>query len=467
MLLRNLESKLLWAGLALVLFTGLYNVGIIALDDYSNGFAIMVPAQSLPAIAPQDGVHPYLPKLFLRGLTRMALALGMQDPLWQLRFTFALLGVFSFLAQAFLVRTLFAEGTRARTFALFLIGFYFLMPLFLSRPMIESLAMPWLSLSAAFGVRAFRRPPGKADAEWAAALLFLSVACLFRFQAGVCGAALASAVLLRRSAKECTVFALTAAALFVLTGLPDVFLRGEFHGQLRSYVGYNLTNSGEHYGVMPFYTFILLLFGLTLPPALFSRYRGLDWKRAYQPLWAPLGYLVIFTLAHSISPHKEDRFIVPVLPLLLVCLVPLLDFLWEGHARWRLRWFLALNGVLLFAVTLSIPQNNVVSLAGWLTRHSQIQAVDALDGALAIRPQAFIARTIEWGSFASADYSPRDCSRLVVTRWDVPLPENWLSRFRPVARFHPTGLEALLVHTNPRNARRGPLEAFQPIACPD
>lgn len=461
-----LNRRILTVGLALVLFTGFFNPGIIAIDDYNNGFAEMIPAQNARPFSTvlQSGIHPVLPRAIFSTFTRIALAIGLTDPFSQLRFALVLIGLLCFGLNISATRRLFAADidSGALTLAYFLVGCHFAMPLFSTRPMIETLAMPFLTWSAVVAGDYANRG-NRASLIGATALLAL--ASLLRFQSGICGVALFFLVLYRRRWYDAALLTVSAVALFFLTGLLDYFVQGRFHGQLFAYVVYCL-KAGEIFGKMPFYVFLLLAVALSLPPTFLARYPGFAWQKAYRPLLAPLLYFAVFLTSHTISPHKEERFLVPVLPLLLFLLVPAARYLWKRGATWRRYWFLGANGILLILACTNVPQRNLIGLASWLTLHPSVERVDSIDRALVLRPQAFLLRPIAWSDAEPATYASQDCGKVAIVRWDAALDDDWDRRFREVARFEPAPLEMLLVRVNRNNARRGPLRAYLPIGCP-
>lgn len=458
---------MLIVGLGLVLFTGFFNPGIIAIDDYENGFSEMIPAQNARPFSTvlQSGIHPVLPRAILSSFTRIALAMGLTHPFSQLQFALILVGLLCFGLNIAATRRLFSDApdAMALTFAYFLICFHFAMPLFSTRPMIETLAMPFLTWSAVVAA-GYANHGSRSSLLGATALLAL--ASMLRFQSGICGAALFFLVAYRRRWSDAVLLALAASGLFFLTGLLDYFVQGRFHGQLIAYCIYCL-RAGEIFGKMPFYVFLLLSVALTLPPTFFAHYPGFKWKKAYRPLLAPLLYFVVFLLSHSLSPHKEERFLVPVLPLLLFLLVPAASYLWKNGQRWRRYWFLGTNSALLVLACANVPQRNLIGLSRWLAEHATIVRVDSMDRALVLRPQAFLLRPIAWADAEPADYAHQDCQRVAIVRWDLVLDGKWETRFREVARFEPAFVESLLVKLNRHNARRGPLRAYLPIGCPD
>jgi len=462
-----------WAGLAFIVATAIFNIGVIAIDDYTFAVGSIIPAQirTPQTVIDGSGFRSAFPSLTLLPLTELALGLGIENPANQLRLVLIVVGIFSFLMNAGWGRRFFRleifEDDRRELIVVFLMGFFFLSPLFSTRPMIESLAAPFLTASAYFAARYVKFGTSR---SMLAALLLVTIAALFRLQAGVCALALAFVVARQKRWTDLGLLALAGGLLFVVTGFLDWAVKGSFHASLKGYVSYNLEHSSS-FGVTPFYTFILLFIGISIPPVFFSRYRSLHWRREYRPLMPALAYFLVFVAVHSVIPHKEERFMIPIIPIFLVLLTPLANHLMSAPApRWRLRFFMAINGLLLLACSFNVPQNNILGLADYLQRHPSIQMVANAPGTIVLFPDVFIARKVE-----SRDVLPGDlaavkggnCGIVFAARKDLvdKLP-GAPGELKKIAEFKPGWLEALAVALNPRqNARRGPIELYTVETC--
>src|SRR5690349_2055302 len=127
-------------GLFLYAATAVINIGIIAVDDYEFGVARAIPAQTTDfnrIIAERD-IRSAIPSLALAATAKFALRLVLHDPTNQLRFILLMIAIFAFCVNGVWGRFHFQDYPK-QTLFLFLISFYFLCPLFLSRLMIESL----------------------------------------------------------------------------------------------------------------------------------------------------------------------------------------------------------------------------------------------------------------------------------------------------------------------------------------
>jgi len=464
-------------GAALYAVTAITNLGIVAIDDYASLMRYFLPAQdhSISGIAHATGFRSPVPVVAHFALARLALALGFVHPLSQLRFNLLVLGLLAFGLMAWAGHRLFAgyedaDRRRHRTTFALLLGFYFLAPVVFTRPMIESLAAPWVLVAAAATAQYLR----EGERRWlVAGVVAVTIAATMRPQAGVVVLALPVVIAMRRRWADLAVFGAAALAGFMATGLIDLALVGGFHQSLRAYVRYNVSTSST-FGVAPWYRFILLFLGLSLPPVFLARYQGLDWRARYQPLLPVVLMFGLFVAAHSAVPHKEERFAIPALPLFLVLLTPLaVHLLTTPGQRWRVALFALLNGVGLVVVVNSPPQQNVLRLAAWLDQRPGLGTVVIAQPNILL-PRAFVRHAVLWRTGPEAADSvlgrPMDCATVIVS-----LAESGFARrlaespaHRQIARFTPGVLEAAVVWLNPRhNARRGPIVVFAVEGCSD
>jgi hypothetical protein len=462
--------RMLWfLGLLMYVVTAYVNIGIVAMDDYEFGVARVVPAQNQhnADIIANAGFRSPVPSLVLVSVSRVALKVGLDDPLSQYRFVLVSVGIFAYCMLTFFARKHFqlAGNPRKETIALFLVGFYWLSPFFFSRPMIESLSAPFVTASAYFACEYWMR--GKRSAL-ILSVFALMVASMFRFQVGVCFLGILATFVLRRQWRDAGVLALASALAFLMPGLVDLALRGTFYASLVSYFRYNVAQSST-FGVTPFYSFVTLFLAISIPPAFWLRYRELRWREEFRPLLPTLLFFGIFLIAHSAVPHKEDRFMVPILPSFLVCLTPLANYI-ATHHRVRAAYFLAVNAFLLVITSFTVEQQNTIGLVLYLAKRPDISRIVGIDGTLVLFPTAYAkraptARTMSAGEFVQS--APKDCNTVIAVRTSLKdqVP-NLAAEFRKIAEFKPGLLEQLVIRINPgSNARRTPIELFEPSEC--
>ena len=456
-------------GLVLFVLTATMNLGIIAIDDYAFVVAQIIPAQSntSEAILKNTGVwHPILPYI-LHLISEQALEFGITEPYRQLQVVLLFFGITTFVIQVYTLPRFFSN-VRQQNISRLLLSFYFIAPLILTRLMIETAAAPLLLISTYFAHRYFHE--GKFSQLWLS-ILTLSVSALVRYQTGVCILALVFLVATKRNLWHWFHFFGAGVSGFLLAGSIDWALTGQFHGSLEGYLNYNLIHSAANHGEQPFYTFLLLFVALTIPPSLISRYAGFEFKKAYSPLCAPLSFFLMFVLAHTLTPHKEERFMIPVLPLFFICLTPLIHyFTLTKKQAWRFWFVVPVNLILLFLTSFSTPQSNILGLVRYLDHTPYIKRVYSVLDTLVIFPSAFSSRSIEHVEmklFDRESIQSISCSEVVAVRETYKRDSGVdFSHLTRLASFKPGPLESILVRLNPvRNARRGTIDIFGRKGC--
>ncbi len=407
----------------------------------------------------------------LANLSKLALSLGITDPSSQLKFVLLVVGTLVYLMHALYGLKLleFSKSSSQNTKVLFLffLGFYFVTPLLFTRPLIENLAGPFLTASAYFAVEFWNK---KTARSLFFGMLSVMIASLFRYQTGVCMLALVFAVLLRGKTRDYIVLALSGLFCFLLSGAVDWYLTGTFHGSFLSYVSYNAQFSST-FGVQPFYLFTLLFIALTVPPTFVSKYKGFEWKEQYGPLVPALVSFGIFLLIHSMIPHKEERFMVPVLALFLLLLTPLASHLvFVEKQKWRVVYFCTINFLILPFASFNVPQKNTIGLVEFLNTRPEIRTVFTVQDSLTIFPTAYSldpASAQEVSTKEADNLKLHNCSEAIAVRKDYePQMASLDDRFIKLDEFQPGILEWLLVKMNPKhNIRRGAVSLYQDKTC--
>ena len=146
--------------------------------------------------------------------------------------------------------------------------------------------------------------------------LWFGLAFVFRYQTLAVTGTVGLIFLFSRQYKHmiwCAVGFMLSA--LVIQGSVDIFAWGYPFASFIEYVRYNATH-GEDYTTGPWYNYTLLILGVMLPPMSFMFLYGLakNWRKTLLVL---LPVLVFFVL-HSYFPNKQERFILPVFPAILV-----------------------------------------------------------------------------------------------------------------------------------------------------
>ncbi len=217
-------------------------------------------------------------------------------------------------------------------------------------------ALSWMSLAIYFAPRAMSEVASTGPLVWGLALVFekrstrllvvggalLSLAVTLRLHCGVFAAGAVLALLGRRDFVAARTLFLTLLAGALGYGVLDWVAWGELFHSARVYLSFSFDGGASEFGVGP--------------PAFYTKYLtkslGLLWV-VLAALWilglrraTALGLIsATFFLLHLAQPHKELRFLVPMLPLITVGAAAGIDEL----AAWR--WWLGLGSVAIVLVS--------------------------------------------------------------------------------------------------------------------
>ncbi|MBK8497309.1 MAG: glycosyltransferase family 39 protein [Flavobacteriales bacterium] len=248
---------------------------------------------------------------------------------------------------------------------LFLALFCF-MPFLVVRNLVEVACIPFLMLGA---VRLLPRDGGPTLKDAFIAGVWIGLAMNVRFQTIFFAAGPGVAFMLQRKRAQAFAYGVgVLVPLAVIQGSIDGFLWGRPFAELTQYVTYNLANTTT-YGVLPWYNYLLLLLGLFIPPLSIAVLFGFFRRTSPLVLWLPV---VLFLAIHSYFPNKQERFLLPIVPLLFV-----LGFVaweqWRVASSWWSRRRKLWHGALVFVWTI-----NSIALPVLCTTYSKRSRVEAM-----------------------------------------------------------------------------------------
>lgn len=471
----KLFEKLIEKKLVLILFLALFyrflaayfNFGIVAVDDYLTMIRNFLPAQNQIPIQEMlfsDSVHPRFPILCLRYMASFIHALGVTDPLNQLQILYSFMGVGS-LCSGILLSSIFLRRQRQDLFliSVLLFGFYFLSPFVGTRVMNENFAFIFINCFGYFLYLFWET--GKEKYIYASVFL-LALASYCRFQSGFLILAVMATLFNRGTLKSLLHFFLASGLAFLFTGYGDSIIFSDFHFGLKKYLEYNLHYSSS-YSASPFYNYILFFIAATIPPLLLSRYKKFQWKTQYSDLLPILWGLFVFVVIHSLVPHKEDRFMFPILGFFFILLSPVISYFRETKKTKRLWLFAVFNLVFGFLSIYYPSQWNSIGVVRFLRDNPNIKTLVNVDRSLQFVPLAYMEKNlptvIEEKNFDPTVHT--SCDTVVLLRFDK-ISSYKLTDYKALVSFGPGFLEKLLVHLNPKNnARRGPTTLFHNKLC--
>jgi len=239
--------------------------------------------------------------------------IGLHDPQTQMLFIRLLHALYSLLIVTLgykIAVRLAGEKTALRS-ALVLAVLAFL-PNFSVRNLVEMASIPPL-IAAVLSMMNFDQSKKLKHVLWAG--LWVGIAAGIRYQTGLFGAGLGLFLLWQKEWRGALVLAASFALTFFLTQATDLFIWHRPFAELTEYVRYNFTSGGE-YVVLPWYTYLLTIAGYLVPPFSLILVWGFA-KNARKHLITFLP-VIVFILVHSIIGNKQERFILPVLPFIII-----------------------------------------------------------------------------------------------------------------------------------------------------
>ncbi len=197
--------------------------------------------------------------------------------------------------------------------SLLLSSFYFF-PFLSSRSLVEFFCVPFL-FSTAYFIQKYEKSK-KINLLFLAGLL-LGFAFNTRFQTGAFALGFALYFILQKNIKG--LFILTLGGLFgisLIQGIVDYFIWGKPFMEFSAYVKYNFANTTSYFNE-PWYKFIFLVIpGFLIPP--FGIFLYIGFFKGYKKYAAIVLATSAFILFHSYFPNKQERFIIPAIPFIII-----------------------------------------------------------------------------------------------------------------------------------------------------
>jgi len=330
-----------------------------------------------------DSPRPSGHSFFFVGLHYVVLyalkTIGVSDPKMMMIVVRTLLAIWSLIVVrvGYRIALRLSNEEIAWRAGLFLAVFYF-MPFLAVRNLVEVACIPFLMLGAYHLIR------NKDEITLKDALIagiWIGLAINIRFQTLFFAVGPGLAFLMQKKWKHTIYYGLgILAPIVALQASIDMLLWGRPFAEITEYVLYNLNNTTT-YGVLPWYNYLLLLAGIFLPflglAVIFGSFR----RTTPLLLWLPT---LLFIAIHSYFPNKQERFLLPVIPLFFVIGYVSWeqwraaskwwqknDGLWRGH----LVFVHALNFILLAVLCVTYSKRSRVEALYSLRDHRPLRGI--------------------------------------------------------------------------------------------
>lgn len=340
--------------------------------DYNNWLPSSGKAQPSGHSWFYCGLHYFL----FKGLQ----AMGIYDPqmkMYVVRFLHAVLSLITVFLGYRIAE--FVSGKHSARMAGILLALYWFVPNASVRNLVEVVCIPFLMISTWILLKPVRI---NFFMHFFLAGLIAGIAFSIRFQSVLFIGGLGLALLLQKKWKEAVFFGIgSMLCIACLQGIIDIIIWGYPFMEFKEYVRYNI-ESAETYFVQQWYMYFGFLLGILIPPVSFFLFFGFfrNWKKNLI-LFLPS---FIFLAFHLYFPNKQERFIFPVIPFIIILgIIGWNDFVqksvfWKNHKQFlRICWifFWLLNLFPLFVVSAAYSKKSRVEAMVYLSKKKDFKRV--------------------------------------------------------------------------------------------
>jgi len=302
--------------------------------------------------------------------------IGIDDPATKMFIIRLLQALFSLIVVYYgykIIRELYGE--KAAISAGWLLATFWFIPMMSVRNLVEVFCVPFLMMGVWLIVN--NKEDRLLKFLWAGFVIGLAFS--IRFQTSTFIGGLGLALLFKKKFHHTVIFGIgVLISVFLLQGGVDMVIWKRPFAEFMEYSNYNLQHAND-YWTAPWYNYILLVSGLLIPPVslflIFGVFR--NWKK-HLIIFLPV---LAFFVFHSIFPNKQERFIFPVLPFIIMMGIAAWTEFYEQSSFWKRNqklykgswmFFVVLNSVLLLGLTLSSSKKNRVDAMSYLSKYRDI-----------------------------------------------------------------------------------------------
>jgi len=360
-----------------------------------------------------------------------------------------------------------------------LLAILWIMPFTSVRNLVEIVCIPFMLMGLWFIYKAIESN-GKLRFYLIAGLI-MGVGFSIRFQTAVFIFGTATALLFLKHWKPVFIFSAgVLLSIILVQGIIDYFIWGYPFAEMGEYIRYNIA-AAHDYITGPWYLYILFLSGILIPPVSIFLFVGFfnAWKKNLL-LVLPV---LIFLVFHSIFPNKQERFILPILPFIIILGV----IGWTGFVKKSRFWkrypgllrscwvfFWVINTIGLLAVSPMYSKKARVESMVYLSRYSDIVCIlqeDIYHNGVPMIPQYYLKQWVGAGEITK-EKNQDDYAKLIKKVQKKRYPrfvlfygqENLDQRVDKVkellpgivyeTKILPGFIDDLLYHLNPRNTNQ-------------
>jgi len=353
-------------------------------DDH---FCVIEVAQNwVDGIALPDAKDPSLRNLFYIGLHYLLFSgferVGIFDPQIKMFIVRILHAFYSLLIVWFGMKiTEELSDKNTAKFAGILLALFWVLPFMSVRNLVEIVCIPPLIIGAYILIKKNQ------NKELLLAVLAgaaCGIAFVLRYQTASFIGLLGLLLLIER--KWTRLIGLMAGFIvicFIALGIPEYFVYGKPFTTFIEYLRYNADSKNMYeYTTNVWYTYAGTVLGFLIPPTslmMFSIFI-MTWKKARYLVFPTVAFLIF----HSLYPNKQERFILPAIPFILIGATigwywlkkeMKVSLLWDRINKWMWRWFWVVNAFLLVLTLFTYSKKTRVESMRFFYDKPEVKAI--------------------------------------------------------------------------------------------
>jgi hypothetical protein len=371
-------------GGALRLLAAIFSQGFLASDDHHVVITAadrIASGAGLPLTYARSALFPAA----IAGVMTITRSLGIHDPSIEMLFVRLVQGAYSLLVVYFVYRISSPSDGSSPLIGGLLAAAFFAMPVTSGHQLEESVCQVPLLAAYWWWHRSESAVGRQPSALWASlAGIALGLALILRFPLIALVAAFVVIALLQpRRIETKLAFLAGLIVVVVLQGYSNALINHEWWYSFNTRLGpmlhpQRMALESEGYPSSPPWHYVLTLLAALIPPVsallLAAAVKGAISRQYLLPGAGVLAFL----LSHSVIANKQERFLLPILPILFILIVAGLPWLASWLRRWyRAMWwyFWALNGALLLVLTFSFSKKDRVAPLVYVYRRHDVTGV--------------------------------------------------------------------------------------------
>jgi 4-amino-4-deoxy-L-arabinose transferase-like glycosyltransferase len=260
-----------------------------------------------------------------------------------------------------------------------LLALFWILPFMSVRNLIEVVCIPPVLLGFYLIVLGSEENRNK---FWFYAGLAFGLAFAFRYQTLIFPGGVGLVLLFQKEWRRLGYLTIgTVLALLLVQGLVDWIAWGYPLAGFHSYFIHNIGHRFS-YVIGPWYQYLILILGIFIPPISFFLAFGFakTWKKMAIIFWPAL----LFLIFHSYFPNKQERFILPLLPFIVILGLIGWDNYVSNSIFWKNRkkiisgcwlWFWIINSILLIMLTFTYPKKTRVEPLVYLSQKNDLKGI--------------------------------------------------------------------------------------------